>query len=219
MTEFDLLTSLNTAWYLIAPFALKLVLSLISLVIGWLIARLIEKGVVFTLKLIQLDKLANWLGWELFVLKAGLKQSLSDMIGALIYWLIIIVLVISVASLVGLPVAIVLPNIFAYMGIVFLAAFIIGLGVFLAGLISGFVRLIMANLGLEGARSVSRVIYYVIIIFSFLLALAELGFKPDWAPQMGIILGAPALAAAIAFGLGCKDMAADFIYNIFKERR
>jgi hypothetical protein len=218
MSDFNVSAALSTGWLIVGPLTIKLLAALILLVIGWLIARAIEKGLVFVLKLILLDKLANWLGWELFVLKGGLKQSLSEMIGSLVYWLITMVVVINVADLVGLPVTSALPAIFAYMGTVFLAALVMALGVFLAGLVSGIIRLIMANLGLEGARTVSRFIYYIIIIVSFLVALSHLGFNPDWGPQMGIILGAPALAAAIAFGLGCKDMAADFIYNIFKGK-
>jgi hypothetical protein len=105
------------------------------------------------------------------------------------------------------------------MGVVFLAALILGVGVFLAGLIAALVRLVMANLGVEGAVTVSRVIYYIVIIFTFLAALAELGISPEvFAPQIGVIIGAFGLAAAIAFGLGCKDMAADFLHNLFKGK-
>ena len=119
----------------------------------------------------------------------------------------------------GLPVEVALGKIFSYVGVVFLAALVLGVGVFLAGLISTIVRVIMANLGLEGARTVSRVIYYIVIVFIFLAALAELGFDPNsLTPHIGVILGMPALAAAIAFGLGCKDMAADFLHNLFKGK-
>jgi hypothetical protein len=118
----------------------------------------------------------------------------------------------------GLPIEEINNKIFIYTGIVFLAALELGLGIFLAGLLSSVIRTVMANLEMEAARPVSRIIYYIVIIFSFLIAIGELGFKPDWTPHIGIILGAPALAAAIAFGLGCKDMAADFLHNLFKGK-
>ncbi|MBI5399999.1 hypothetical protein HZB07_05260 [Candidatus Saganbacteria bacterium] len=215
--EFDPTSALINAWTMLNPLTNKLLLSIALLLAGWLIARILEKAIVSFLQLIWLDKLANWLGWETFALKGGVKQKISELIGSLAYWLIALLVVIGVAEIAGLPVAVVLPTLFAYMGVVFLAALILALGVFLAGLLSGFISLVMANLGLEGARTVSRVIYYIIIVFSFLAALSQLGFNPDWTPHIGIILGAPALAVAIAFGLGCKDMAADFIHNLFRK--
>jgi hypothetical protein len=32
------------------------------------------------------------------------------------------------------------------------------------------------------------------------------------------VVGAVGLGAAIAFGLGCKDMASDFLFNLFKGK-
>ena len=87
------------------------------------------------------------------------------------------------------------------------------------GLISGIVRIVMANFGVEGSKTASRFIYYIVIVFTVLAVLAELGLAPDaFTPHIGVIIGAFGLAAAIAFGLGCKDMAADFLTNLFKGK-
>jgi hypothetical protein len=173
---------------------------------------------VFGLKAVRLDKGAEQIGFHSLLEKANMKKTASDLVGSLVYWVVALMALIGVAEMFGLPVEPALLYVFSYMGIVLLAALILGIGVFLAGLISAIVRLIMANLGLEGEKLLPRVIYYIIIIFVFLAALAELGFAPDWTPHIGIILGMPALAAAIAFGLGCKDMAADFLSNLFKGK-
>jgi hypothetical protein len=91
---------------------------------------------------------------------------------------------------------------------------------FLANLIAGVVKLVCLNIGLEGGKSLARAVYYLAVIFSLLAALALLGLRPSAiVAKLDIIVGAPALAAAIAFGLGCKDMAADFLHNIFKGKQ
>jgi len=132
---------------------------------------------------------------------------------------VVLVALMGVAAYYSLPVQRAFLSIFAYMGVVILAALILGIGVLLASLISGITKAVMANLGLEGAKTVSRLIYYIVIIFTFLAALSELGISMDvFIPQIGVIIGAVGLAAAIAFGLGCKDMAADFLHNLFKGR-
>ncbi|MFH1684173.1 MAG: hypothetical protein ABIA67_04750 [Candidatus Margulisiibacteriota bacterium] len=213
-----LASSLVSSWDTVSPLILKLIITLFLLLVGLLIARGLEKTIVLLLKALQLDKFADQIGFDSLLKKGNIKENASDLLGSLVYWIVVFIVVVTVAGAMGLAVEETLMEVFAYMGVVFLAALILGLGVFLAGLISGIIRVIMGNLGLEGFKIVPRVIYYVVIIFSFLFALAELGFNPDWTPHIGIILGAPALAAAIAFGLGCKDMAADFLHNLFKGK-
>ncbi|MBU0672766.1 MAG: hypothetical protein KJ732_07060 [Candidatus Margulisbacteria bacterium] len=219
MDFITLADSLVASWFVISPLVLQLVIALFLLLVGLLVARGLEKVIVIVMKAIQLDKLSDQTGFDELLSKGNIKADASELLGSLVYWVTVLVAVVTVAGAMGLPVEYALPQLFAYMGVVFLAALILGLGVFLAGLIAGIIRVIMTNLGLEGAKILPRVVYYIVIIFSFLAALAELGFDPRaLTPHIGIILGMPALAAAIAFGLGCKDMAADFLHNLFKGK-
>ncbi|MFC1511074.1 hypothetical protein ACFL5U_01650 [Candidatus Margulisiibacteriota bacterium] len=215
----SLLVSLNLAWLRISPLVVNLILALLLLLLGLLLASGLGKLVTTVLKAIQLDKAAKQVGFDRILEKGSVGKSAAVLLGDLIYWLTAIVVVVGVLRVFGLPVEGALAKVFTYMGVVFLAAFILGIGLFLAGLISGIVRIVLGNLELEGAKTVSRVVYYMVIVFSFMAALAELGINLDsLAPHLGIVLGMPALAAAIAFGLGCKDMAADFLHNLFKGK-
>jgi hypothetical protein len=215
----SLLYSLAKSFSIILPLIANLILALFLLLIGLLIARGLGSLTTFILKAIQLDRGAEQIGFNSLLEKGNIKKTVSELLGSLIFWLVALVVVIGVIAAFGLQVGPALTKVFAYMGIVFLAAFILGVGLLLAGLISGIVRVILVNLGLEGAKTVSRVIYYIIIVFAFLAALAELGISTDvFVPQIGVIIGAFGLAAAIAFGLGCKDMAADFLHNLFKGK-
>ncbi|OGC03596.1 hypothetical protein A3H38_05355 [candidate division WOR-1 bacterium RIFCSPLOWO2_02_FULL_46_20] len=218
MTVQGLVASLNQVFFSVYPLVSNLILALLLLLTGILIAKGLGSLTTVAFKTVGLDNAAEKTGLVEILQKGNIKSNVSQLLGELVYWFIVFVVVIGVAGIFGLAVDSVLNSIFTYMGIVFLAALILGVGLFLASLISGIVRVIMSNLGLEGAKTASRIIYYIVIIFTFLAALGELGFSPDWTPQIGVILGMPALAAAIAFGLGCKDMAADFLYNLFKGK-
>ncbi|NQT29246.1 MAG: hypothetical protein HQ596_01610 [Candidatus Saganbacteria bacterium] len=214
----NFINSLDLTWMAIWPPIINMIAALFLLLIGLLIARGLGNLTTMVLKVIQLDKGAEQVGFKTILEKGGLKKSASELVGSFIYWVIAFLVIFGVTGAFGLPIGLALLRFFAYMGIVLLAALILGVGVFMAGVISGIVKIIMANLGIEASGIVSRVIFYVIIIFAFLGALAELGFSPDWTPHIGIILGMPALAIAIAFGLGCKDMAADFLSRLFKGK-
>ena len=214
-----LLSSFSSAWSQISPLVLNLILALFLLLAGVLVARGLGYLTTLVLKTIQLDKGAKQIGFDALLDKGSIKKSTSELLGDLVYWVLVLVVVIGVLGGVGLAVEPVLTKIFSSMGIIFLAALILGIGLFLASLISGIVRVILVNLGLEGAKIASRVIYYIVIVFAFLTALAGLGLRSEaFVPHLGVIIGAPALAAAIAFGLGCKDMAADFLHNLFKVK-
>jgi len=220
MMSFDLLLNyIVISWLNLFPLVVNLVLSLVVLFIGLLLAGWLGRTITFVGKLVMLDKLASMLGLDSMLERANIRKSVSELLGGLIYWLIVLVVVSSLLSVFGIRVEAALLRLFAYMGIVFVSALILGLGLFLAIVLSGIVKLVLVALGLEEARVIARVIYYTVVVFAFLAALAELGFTPkDLAPHLGIIIGFPALAAAIAFGLGCKDMAADFFHNLFKGR-
>ena len=215
----NLAGSVNLSWAIVFPLMLKIVLGLLLVFIGVLIARGIGFLVTSLLKLLKFDRGTKHLGIDQLLEKGEIKRTLSELIGDLIYWLLVFVSVFGIAGVFGLPTEATLSKLFSYIAIVLTAALILGVGLFLATLVSGIVRVIMVNIGLEGSKTASRLIYYIVIVVAFLGALEALGISSQvFVPQIGVIIGAFGLAAAIAFGLGCKDMAADFLFNLFKGK-
>lgn len=215
----NLLQSITISYAELSPLALKLVIGLVLLFAGLLIAKWLGKLATFVLNLVQLNALADISGFNGMLERANLKKSLAELLGDLIYWLSALIAIISIMRVYGVETAPALARLFAYMAIVFIASLILGVGLLLAVVISSIIKVVLTNLGLESSRTISKIIYYVIVIFAFLAALSELGFNlNNLAPHLGVIIGFPALAAAIAFGLGCKDMAADFFHDLFKGR-
>jgi hypothetical protein len=214
-----LLASLNDALAKIWFPILNLLLALFILLLGFLVARLLGWLSVNLLKIIKLDKGLKTIGFNNLLEKGEIKKTPAELVGDLIYWAFIFITVIGLAYYFGLPIDLALTHVFSYLGLVFLAAIILGMGLFLASLLAGIVKLIALIFGIEGARPLARVIYYLVIIFAFLTALAQLGVKVEViGEKLDVIVGAIGLAAAIAFGLGCKDMAADFLHNLFKGK-
>lgn len=219
MGNIDLIAPLNATWLTVSPLLFKLLSALTVLFIGYLIAKGIGWVVTYVLKLIKVDLGAKKIGLAAFIEKGDVKKSAADLAGDLVYWLVILVTVIGVAKLLGISVKPTLVMLFAFVSQVFLVAVTLGAGLFLASLMAGIVKVLAVNFGIEGAKTFARTIYYLVVIFAFLAALAQLGIKTELiAAKLDVILGAVGLAAAIAFGLGCKDMAADFLHNLFKGK-
>lgn len=215
----QILGSLNLAWIKISPLVINLLSVLVLLLIGYLVARALGMAVAYIGRLIMLDQLSDKSGLKALLEKGDIKKPLSDLLGDLVYWVMLFISIIGITEFFRLPIDPALEKVFSFIAVIFVAAIILGMGAFFASLIAGVVRLVAGNFGIEGAKTISRVIYYIVIVFAFLATLAQLGIGTEvFIPQIGVIIGAFGLAAAIAFGLGCKDMAADFLYNLFKGK-
>jgi len=192
---------------------------LLALVIGFLVAKLFERIVVIALESSRFDDLIKSLKLNLLLEKGDIKKRPSELVGAFVYWLIIYLLIVVVAFLSGLPIESSLEKIFGSVTVILLSAVVLSMGAFFAILFGNLVYVVTANLGLPGAKTISRLTQYATVIMAFLLALEQLGIGAALlVPSIGVIIGALGLAVAIAFGLGCKDIMADFVSNLIKGK-
>lgn len=201
----------------VGPLLLNLLYALILLFIGLLIAKGLQWLVLMVLGLLQLNKGSKQIGFTDFLTKGGIKKGPTELLGDLIYWLTIFVVVTAVGGILGLASAkVLLGGLLAYLPAVLSAAYVLGIGIFVALLISAVVIVIANNIGLANAGALAKVVQYAIIIFAFLAALGQLGIPMDWlTTSVTVVVGAVGLAFAIAFGLGAKDKAADFLDKFF----
>lgn len=192
---------------------------LASLIIGFVLAKFFEKIIVLVLQALKLDDLLKTVKFNSILEKGEIKKKPSEILGAFVYWLIIYLLIVVVAFLSGLPIESALEKIFSSLSVILISAVVLSLGSFFAILFGNLVYVVTSNFGLPGAKTISRLIQYVTVIMAFLLALEQLGIGATLlVPSIGVIIGALGLAVAIAFGLGCKDIMADFVSNLIKGK-
>jgi small-conductance mechanosensitive channel len=216
----EMLNSVNSVLNLLLPLLLNVTYALALLLIGWIIAKVLQWVVAYVLKTLQLDKGCQTIGLTPLLTKGEIKKAPSDLLGDLIYWLTIIVAVVATADFLGLRGATKLfKGLLGYLPSVISAAVVLGAAMLLAAIISGLVLLIANNIGLSYSKTLARVINYALIIFGFVVAIGILGISAKLiVASFSVVVGAVGLAVAIAFGLGCKDIAGDFITNLFKQR-
>ena len=117
------------------------------------------------------------------------------------------------ADALGIPqVSEVLGQLITYIPSIIAAILILILAALLANFLSGMVR------GATGSDLLASVARYAIIVYAVFAAITELGIAVSLtAPTFLILLGAVALAAAIAFGLGGRDVAQDIIQKAYNR--
>jgi hypothetical protein len=214
-----ILDPINATLVQLAAYLPALIGALVILIIGWIIAKLVQRVVTNALTLVRLDVAAEHAGITAFLRKGEIKESASDLIGKLVYWLIMLVVLVTAVNALGLTTASeLLDKVFLYLPNVIAAIFVIILGTFLAAIVSGIVLTGSANAGLKNAKILADISRYAIIIFAAIIALDQLGIETNLlVSTFSIIVAGIALAFAIAVGLGAKDRVANIIDNLMKK--
>ncbi|MDP8298061.1 MAG: hypothetical protein RAP41_07795, partial [Candidatus Orphnella occulta] len=153
----------------------KLIGLLLILIIGWLVAKFIEAFIVRSLKLIRLDTLAEKSGTSNFLAKGGIKYTLSELIGVLVYWLVVLMVFITALNAMQWTVAAeVLNVVVGYIPNIIISVFILVLGMFVSTLLSTVIRTAASNAGITQSRLLGQITQIVVIVFASVMALQQL---------------------------------------------
>lgn len=180
------------------------------LLVGWIVANIIKNLVNRVLDVLQVDTYAERVGVDKIFAKGGIKYSVSELIGVLSYWVVILISLVIAVGVVNQngQAAGLLNTIVLYIPRVISAVFILIVGLFFATFVSTAIQTAAANAGVDQATLLGRLSQAVLIIFTFDIALRQIQIDIRGIENAVLILLASAgLALALAFGLGCKDIA------------
>jgi small-conductance mechanosensitive channel len=221
MEQIDIfVASLTSFWTQLASFIPQLLGAIIALVLGWMLAKVARSGVMRVLTLLKFDRATEKSGLEAFMKHAELDISVASVIGNLVYWLIILVMIVTVANSLGLQmVADLFNKVVLYIPNVIVAILVLVFGTILARFINRLVFAWLNNMEFDGALTVSTFSEYAMMVFVFFIAMEQLQIANELLTAAFIIaFGAIGLAFAIAFGLGAKDWAAKVIERLVEKK-
>ena len=191
--------------------------ALLILFIGGILAKFIEQLIVKSLKLITLDKIAEQLQISAILARGGIRRKLSELIGAIIYWLVMLAFVMTALNALNLTVAAELfQQIVGFLPNVLAAVFILVVGAFAAAFLSATVRTAAGNSGILQAHLLGQAVQTIVVVFAFVAALQQLQIQFVGEVFL-IILAGLSLGTAIAFGLGCKDLAGRWVSGLVDQ--
>lgn len=211
-------------WARVIGFLPTLLSVLIILFVGWIVTSIVQRVVTRFLKLARLDTLSEKVGIANVLSKGDINYTLSEIIGVLVYWLLMLVVALAAVNALQLNVAAeLLHQVVLYIPNVLAAVFILVIGIFLANVVANAVRTTVATAGVRQARSLGQFAQVIIMLFAIIEALNQLKIDTS-VIQLVIkaILGALALGVGLAIGLGCKDIAGKYVSQLiesFKTKR
>lgn len=206
----------------------------IIILIGWFVAKIIRQIVSSLLAAIGIDRLSEKIGLD----NTLGSQSLSSLIGLVLYILILIPIIIAGLNALQLdaitqPASNMLNQILETIPAIFAAAVILGISYVIAKVLSGFVENLLSGIGFnnlfvklglqkevptEGHKTPSKLVGYIILIsmilFAFIEAFNTLGFEmlANMVSEF-TILGGHILFGIIILGVGIffANLAADVV--------
>jgi hypothetical protein len=215
------IASLNVMLSQIIAFMPKLMAATMIIIVGcgvaWM-ARLLTKKI---LKASQFDRIAEKSGLEAFIRQGDVDLTLTGIISQVVYWLILLLFVITGADALGLQaMATMLQKLASYLPSIILAILVMIFGTLIARFANRLVFSWLYSIKYERALSVSTSVEYLIQLFALFVALEQLGFATQLLTALFVIIfGAIFLALAIAFGLGGRDHAAQIIQDYQRNKK
>lgn len=193
--------------------------ALVILFAGYLIARLLERGIERLLRRIHFNRMLERGGVMQAVERSGTHLNPTRVVGSIVFWTAMFVVLLIVATALGLEsLANVFSALVSYIPSVFAAILIIVIGIVLGGFVGG---LIMAGAGgLHGGPTLARVGKAGVIVLAVFMALQELGIAGEIVTTaFALLFGAIALALGVAFGMGNRELAGQITRQWYERWR
>jgi len=196
-----------------------LVGALVIVFAGYLLAKVLEKLTERGLRRIRLNHLLERGGVIQAVERSGTHVNPTRVLANLVFWLVMFTVILLAANALGLDsLANVVSTLVSYIPSVIAAIVIILVGIVLGGFVGG---LIGASAGaVHGGRALARVARGGVILLAIFMALQELGIATEIVTTaFAILFGAIALALALSFGLGNRELAGEITRDLYERYR
>lgn len=217
MRERSLLSPFETMWEKVWEFLPNFVAAIVLFVAGIAIAL----GVRFLV-----IKILNSIGWDRFAQKGSylrfmgvgdIRYPLFDLVGAIVFWIVILAFSGTAAHALGLTtIELLLDELVGFLPNLFLALLILGLGIWLGVLAGRFTSAFADSAKIAEANLLGKGIQYLIIIIAAGTALEQLRVATRF------LFGAFLITLAslgLAFGLGGRDKAREIIDRISRAEK
>jgi hypothetical protein len=219
-----IVSELSQAWNEFAHAFAHLLPRLLALLIialaGWVIAYLIKIVLRSLLRLVRFDRLSEKAG-AAQLLKNVALPSPSELLCQLVFWLAWLGIILTgISSLGSASVQLHIADFFLFLPRLFAALFMVFLGMLAASFFARAALLAAVNSDLPSPHLLSDAVKVIIVVLSISMAFEEIGLAQRTVTiAFAIVFGALMLGLAMAFGLGGRDLAREFLERRFSAQR
>jgi len=187
----------------------KVLIGVLIVAVGLILGRLLRALTLRFFVALRLHRMSDRIGVSAFFARGDARYTVAEVLATIVYWLVLMLALQTMGWVLGLEG---LVNFFGqvlnYLPRLVVAAVIVLVGTALGAFFGGAIQIATANSGLRVSRPLARMVKYAIVFFSVALALEDLEIATRLLTiTFLIIVGSMGVAFALAFGLGCRDLA------------
>jgi hypothetical protein len=192
---------------------LALLAAIVLVVVGWILAGWVGTLLARLLRRLRFEDLVDRLGADAFLRRARVRSDASGLVGTLATWYLRIVVVLVAANVVGLTaVSSLLSQLLGFIPNALVALLIVAAAAWLGDRAREWVGGALEGARLPNARLIGTITQIAVIAFGVVAAANQVGIAATVVNTLFIgVVAALALAFGLAFGLGGRDVASEFL--------
>ncbi|MEM9408737.1 MAG: mechanosensitive ion channel domain-containing protein [Acidobacteriota bacterium] len=195
----------------------KVAIGLVLLIVAFAVAKIVEWMCRAVLRRTHFDEGMKRLGVDTTLGRLGLTRPLSEVVPKLLYYLLLILFLRTMAEALELkPISDAIGGFLGYVPNMVSAFLIVLIGSTVGQLAAGAVGSAAENAGLEFGDGLGRFLSGLILLLSLLMAVGQLNIDTEIVRTVATCLFAGlALAFALSFGLGSRDVARNLLAGFY----
>jgi hypothetical protein len=196
------------------------VLTMLVILITGIATGLILRTVLLRLlRYIRFNEAAYNFGFSAALFKANFQQTPSMLVSNIVYGVVLVITLLMGLTAINVSVTTtVITRVFGWIPNVMISVIILITGYLLSKFTGRSVLLTAVNAEVRSARAISFAVQLLIMVFTVAVSLEQLGIaKNTIIVAFSILFGGVVLALSIAFGLGGRDLAHDFLERRVKR--
>jgi hypothetical protein len=191
----------------------------VILLLGTSAGLLLRKLLLSILRSLRFNEAAYNSGFTSALFKANFHQTPSMLIANVVYGLVLLTtLLLSLAAMNVYVTSTIITKFFGWVPNVMISVMILVVGYLLSKFTGRSVLLTAVNAEMHSARAISFAVQVLIMVFAVAVSLEQLGIaKNTIIVAFSILFGGLVLSLSIAFGLGGRDLAREFLERRIKR--
>lgn len=195
----------------------KIIVFICILVVGRIIAGILQKIINKTLNAISFDAMLEKAGMDVMLnkIKPGLKASL--ILSKMIYWFVMLTFITAAADYIGFAMVTEgIAGFFAYLPTLLTAILFMFIGLYVAEMVKSVVYTAANSIGVSGAKAIGNIVYYLLAIVVVITGLGQAGLETQLIEtNLHLIIGSILLAFAISYGLSSREITTNLLSSYY----
>lgn len=215
----DITSALQFSSITLASVGLRTLLALAVVLIGYVVAKMIERAAVKALESLRGSKVLRNSPIGEYTKQPELAKQLEVVVSSIIYWLLMLVVFDTAASAAGFTALEKLfSRILSFVPDMIVAFVILVFGMLLAGFFETIVKNSVRSFDPRAGRLMGKVTSYVIMALAVMIAVSELGIAREYILVLFIgFVATLTIGIGLAVGLGGQHLVKDLLQNWYER--